>query len=144
MVLKRQQGARLLRREALVYKSIFLGPTLRMQNQNLGLGLEMCLLKMLPRDTQYTFPSLLSRHTINICWIKEYNGERFAVNEDQEYFTPPNFHLEKIQAHFFGWAQAEPGGGHSNPLHYSSLENPMDWGAWQATVQRVAQSWTCL
>ena len=35
-----------------------------------------------------------------------------------------------------------PGGGHSNPLQYSSLENPMDRGAWQATVHRVAKSWS--
>ena len=35
-----------------------------------------------------------------------------------------------------------PGGGHSNPLQYSCLENPMDRGAWQATVHRVTQSWT--
>ena len=28
-----------------------------------------------------------------------------------------------------------PIGGHSNPLQYSCLENPMDRGAWQATVQ---------
>ena len=34
-----------------------------------------------------------------------------------------------------------PGGGHGNPLQYSCLENPMDRGAWQATVHRVAQSW---
>ena len=27
-----------------------------------------------------------------------------------------------------------PGGGHSNPLQYSCLKNPMDRGAWQATV----------
>ena len=27
-----------------------------------------------------------------------------------------------------------PGGGHSNPLQYSCLENPMDRGAWRATV----------
>ena len=27
-----------------------------------------------------------------------------------------------------------PGGGHGNPLQYSCLENPMDKGAWQATV----------
>ena len=27
-----------------------------------------------------------------------------------------------------------PGGGHGNPLQYSSLENPMDRGAWQDTV----------
>ena len=35
-----------------------------------------------------------------------------------------------------------PGGGHGNPLQYSCLENPIDRGAWWATVQRVAQSWT--
>ena len=28
-----------------------------------------------------------------------------------------------------------PGEGHGNPLQYSCLENPMDKGAWQATVQ---------
>ena len=33
-----------------------------------------------------------------------------------------------------------PGEGHGNPLQYSCLENPMDRGAWQATVHRVAQS----
>ena len=37
-----------------------------------------------------------------------------------------------------------PGGGHSNPLQYSCLKNPMDRGAWQATVYRVAKSWTGL
>ena len=34
-----------------------------------------------------------------------------------------------------------PGGGHGNPLQYSCLENPMDRGAWWATVHGVAQSW---
>ena len=33
-----------------------------------------------------------------------------------------------------------PGGGHGQPLQYSCLENPMDRGAWQATVHRVGQS----
>ena len=33
-------------------------------------------------------------------------------------------------------------GGHSNPLHYSCLENPMDRGAWWVTVYRVAMSRT--
>ena len=28
-----------------------------------------------------------------------------------------------------------PGGRHGNPLQYSCLENPMDRGAWQATVR---------
>ena len=30
-----------------------------------------------------------------------------------------------------------PGGGNGNPLQYSCLENPMDRGAWWATVQGV-------
>ena len=33
-----------------------------------------------------------------------------------------------------------PGGGHSNPLQYSCLENPMDGGAWRATVHGVTES----
>ena len=33
-----------------------------------------------------------------------------------------------------------PGGGHGNPLQYSCLENPMDRGAWWATVHRVPKS----
>ena len=37
-----------------------------------------------------------------------------------------------------------PRGGHGNPLQYSSPENPMDRGTWQATVHRVAQSWIWL
>ena len=33
-----------------------------------------------------------------------------------------------------------PGGGHGNPFQYSSLDNPMDRGAWWATVHGVAKS----
>ena len=36
------------------------------------------------------------------------------------------------------------GGGNGNPLQYSCLGNPMDRGAWRATVHRVAQSQTLL
>ena len=32
-----------------------------------------------------------------------------------------------------------PGEGHGNPLQYSCLENPMDSGAWRATVHGVAE-----
>jgi len=42
-----------------------------------------------------------------------------------------------------------PGEGHGNPLQYFNLENPMDRGAWRATVHRVAtktfyRKWSCL
>ena len=37
-----------------------------------------------------------------------------------------------------------PGEGNGNPLQYSCLENPMDGGAWQATVHGVTKSRTRL
>ena len=37
-----------------------------------------------------------------------------------------------------------PGEGNGNPLQCSCLENPMDRGAWQATVHGVTKSWTRL
>ena len=37
-----------------------------------------------------------------------------------------------------------PGEGNGNPLQYSCLENPMDSGAWWATVHGVAKSQTRL
>ena len=37
-----------------------------------------------------------------------------------------------------------PGEGNGKPLQYYCLENPMDRGAWQATVHGVAKSWTRL
>ena len=37
-----------------------------------------------------------------------------------------------------------PGGGNGNSLQYSSLENPMDRGAWQVIVHRLAKSQTRL
>ena len=37
-----------------------------------------------------------------------------------------------------------PGGGNGNPLQYCCLGNPMDGGAWRATVHGVTKSWTRL
>ena len=37
-----------------------------------------------------------------------------------------------------------PGEGNGNPHEYSCLENPMDSGAWRATVHRVTWSQTRL
>ena len=35
-----------------------------------------------------------------------------------------------------------PGEGNGNPLQFSCLENPMDRGAWQATVHATTKSKT--
>ena len=42
------------------------------------------------------------------------------------------------------WVRKIPGVGNGNPLQYSSHENPMDRGAWRATVNGVAKSRTQL
>ena len=35
-----------------------------------------------------------------------------------------------------------PGEGNGNSIQYSCLGNPIDRGAWMATVHRVTKSWT--
>ena len=39
-------------------------------------------------------------------------------------------------------SSTSPAGGNGNPLRYSCLGNPMDRGAWHATVHKVAKCWT--
>ena len=45
----------------------------------------------------------------------------------------------ETQVRSLGWEDS-PGEGNGNPLQFSCLENPMDRGAWQATVHGVAKS----
>ena len=45
---------------------------------------------------------------------------------------------------FIPWVRKIPGGGHGNLLQCSCLENPVDRGAWWATVHGVTKSWTWL
>ena len=41
-------------------------------------------------------------------------------------------------------SEKSPGEADGNPLQYSCLENPMERGAWWATVHGVTKSWTQL
>ena len=41
---------------------------------------------------------------------------------------------------FMSRSRKSPGEGKGNPLQHSCLENPMDRGAWQATVHRVTKT----
>ena len=43
------------------------------------------------------------------------------------------------ETQFNTWVGKIPGRGNGNPLQYSCLENPMDRGAWWATVHRLAE-----
>ena len=60
--------------------------------------------------------------------------------------------LNKYQAGLSWWFSgkestcnaASLAGGHGNPFQYSCLENPMDRGAWRATVHRFTKGQTQL
>ena len=58
--------------------------------------------------------------------------------------------LKRLPAMWETWVQSlgreylSSGEGNGNPLQYSCLENPMDRGAWWATVHGVAKSRTRL
>ena len=58
------------------------------------------------------------------------DGEESAYNEGDSRLSPD--------------LGRSPGKGNCNPLEYSYLENSMERGAWQATVQGLANGWTRL
>ena len=47
--------------------------------------------------------------------------------------------MQETQVRFPGWEDS-PGEGNGNPFQYSCLENPMDRGAWWATVHGSQES----
>ena len=51
--------------------------------------------------------------------------------------------MQETHVQSLGW-EDPPGGGQGNPLQYSCLENPMDRGAWRATLHGIAKSQTRL
>ena len=63
-------------------------------------------------------------------WLRGEAGKEFACNAGDAGSIPGS--------------GRSPGEGNGNPLQYSCLENPMDRGAWQATVHGVTKSRTRL
>ena len=47
--------------------------------------------------------------------------------------------MEETPIRFLG-QEGSPGGGHGSSFQYSSLENSIDRGAWQATVHGITES----
>ena len=58
--------------------------------------------------------------------------------------TPPAKEGDLRDSGLIPGSGRSPGEGKGNPLQYSCLENPMDWGAWWATIHGIAKSRTLL
>ena len=73
-------------------------------------------------------------------WLTHYRQDFPGGASDKE----PACHFRRLKRRRFSFPGLGKyaGGGYGNLLQYSCLENPMDRGAWQATVHNVAKSWT--
>ena len=76
-----------------------------------------------------------------IPFVKQYKFTMCFPGGDSS--KEPTCQCRRLKRHRFdSWTGRSSGGGLDNPLQYFCLENPMDRGARQAAVQRVAESWT--
>ena len=66
---------------------------------------------------------LVVQYTVGLPWWL--SGKEFACNAGDSGSLPGS--------------ERFPGEGNGNPLQYSCLENPMDLGAWRATVHGVTK-----
>ena len=97
---------------------------------------KLCLLK-------YKFQWILERRTCTVYYFPMHIFSYFAILITSGF---PGGSEGKASACNAGDPGSIPGSGRSlgegngNPLQYSCLENPMDRGAWWATVHGVAES----
>ena len=74
---------------------------------------------------------------MNVNWIP-------SVPDGSAVKNPPASARDAGDTGFIPGLERSPGEENGSSLQYSCLENPMDRGAWQATVQRVTKSQTRL
>ena len=87
----------------------------------------------------------LCRKTKLVFWIHGISPRRWGASQVALVVKNPLADAgdRRDEASIPGWGRS-PGEGNGNPFQYSCLENPMDRGAWWATVHRVTKSWTRL
>ena len=86
-------------------------------------------------ESQRVRHNLVTKHTCRILWSSQV---ALVVKN-----PPVNAGAVRDTGSIPGLGRS-PGRGHGNPFQYICLENPVDRGAWQATVHRVTKSWTRL
>ena len=88
-----------------------------------------CLFKLKPLLVVLICISLIIAHVFLICFGLSW------LSQERIYFTVGR---QEMQVRFLG-GEDSPGGGDGDPVQYPYLGNPMDRGAWQATVHGVSR-----
>ena len=103
-----------------------------------------CLENPIDRGAWWATVHRVTKSQTQLKWLHTYFGIWDTPASSlvaQSLKKPPAMQETKDAGSISGLGRS-PGGGHDNPLQYSCLENPMDRGAWQAMVHRVAKSRT--
>ena len=98
-------------------------------------GLCFILPSHLPFPFYQSVLLLLPRETLNMVHLGALHVALVVKNQ-------PANEGDKIDLSLIPGSGRSSGGGDGNPLQHSCLENPMDRGAWIATVHRVSKSRT--
>ena len=81
----------------------------------------------------------LIREMFADCLIRSSNSELLGFPGGSVVMNPPASAGDAGDTGSVSGSGRSPGGGHGNPLQYSCLGNPMDRGAWWATVCGVTK-----
>ena len=100
------------------------------------------------QDLEFSFGLCLQSLWGEINSIRSLSRMRIPSLEKKDYFPDDSDGKESSwnagDPSSIPESQRSPGEGNGYPLQYSCLGNPMDRGAWRATVHGVAKSWTWL
>ena len=109
-----------------------------------------------PRPSSWTHVATQASTVSEFCSVQAQTLERMemelgraaqVLGASQVALVVKNLPAKSGDRRDVGWTPGSgrsPGGGHSHPLQYSCLGNPMDRGAWQATGHGVIQNCTRL
>ena len=75
---------------------------------------------------------------MNLMWVMQKEGASLVAQLVKNLPAMQETLVQSLEA------GRSPGEGTGNPFQYSCLENPINRGAWQATIRGVAQSRTGL
>ena len=109
---------------------------------------ELILLSVFLPSNSFLFPFDRSIIALQCCLFLPYNKVHqlfvyiYLTFQVAQWVKNPPAMQETGEVGSILGSGRSPGGGYGNPLQYSCLENPMERGAWWASVQRIAKSHT--